>query len=81
MLPVRRLALVRGDAAIAPAAYVTLGAAGVEPLEQRYARIDDDGAGRQRYDYVAPAFDFQCTLVFDAAGLVVDYPQIAERVR
>jgi hypothetical protein len=50
----------------------------VERLEQRYVRIDD-GPGLKRYDYTSPAFDFRCELVYDAAGLVLDYPGIASR--
>jgi hypothetical protein len=37
------------------------------------------GPGRERYDYTAPAFEFRCELVYDAAGLVLDYPGIASR--
>ena len=55
--PVRRLGLAVGDRAEAPAAYVRAGDLRVERLDQRYLRLDDDGA-RERYDYVAPAFDF-----------------------
>ncbi len=38
-----------------------------------------DEAGRQRYLYAAPAFDFTCTLSYDESGLVLDYPGIAVR--
>lgn len=77
-LPVHRLGLGVGQEAQAPAAYVrTLGCA-VERLEQRYARIDDDGTS-QRFDYVAPAFDYEGRLVYDASGLILDYPGIAVR--
>jgi hypothetical protein len=78
-LPVGRLRLAPGDAADAPAAYVRALGHDVERLEQRYERIDD-GAGRERYDYTAPAFDFRCELVYDEFGLVIDYPGIATRV-
>ncbi len=78
-LPVRRLGLAVGEAAEAPAAYVRALGLDTERLEQRYGRIADDG-GRTRYDYAAPAFDFQAILVYDAASLVVDYPGIAIRV-
>jgi uncharacterized protein len=30
-------------------------------------------------DYTAPAFDYQCRLVYDRSGLVIDYPGIAVR--
>ncbi len=35
---------------------------------------------RERYEYRSPAFDFECVLVFDESGLVLDYPEIAVRV-
>jgi uncharacterized protein len=77
-LPVHRLGLAVGESAAAPAAYVGLGAATVERLDQRYVRVEDDGF-RQRYDYEAPVFDFRCRLVYDRAGLVLEYPGIAVR--
>jgi uncharacterized protein len=78
-LPVRRLGLAVGEASEAPAAYVRALGLGVQRLEQRYARLADDG-GCARYDYAAPAFDFEAILVYDEASLVVDYPGIAVRV-
>jgi hypothetical protein len=77
--PVRRLALAVGAAADAPAVYVRALDLRVERLEQRYRRIDDDGA-RARYDYEAPAFDTRCVIVYDQYGLALDYPGIAIRV-
>src|SRR4051795_12216792 len=76
--PVHRLALAPGEAADAPAAYVRALGLGVERLEQHYARIDT-GAARRRFDYVAPAYDFSCVLVYDEDGLLLDYPGIATR--
>lgn len=77
-LPVHRLALTGGERADAPAAYVRVLDLAVERLEQTYQRLADDGV-RQRYDYASPAFDFRCRLIYDEAGLVVDYPGIATR--
>lgn len=77
--PVRRLRLEIGDDAKAPAAYVRALDLGVDRLEQHYRRAPDDGAG-ERYDYAAPAFDFECLLEYDRDGLVRTYPGIAERV-
>ena len=77
-LPVHRLSLPVGDRATAPAAWVRALDLSVERLEQRYIRAADDG-GRQRYEYAAPAFDFAASIVFDEAGLVLDYPGIAVR--
>ncbi|MGI8513101.1 MAG: putative glycolipid-binding domain-containing protein [Solirubrobacteraceae bacterium] len=76
--PVHHLGLAPAEAADAPAAYVRALDLGVERLEQRYVRIDD-GTGNQCYDYTSPAFDFRCELVYDPAGLVLDYPGIATR--
>jgi uncharacterized protein len=77
-LPVHRLELGVGDHADAPAAYVRSVDLGVERLEQRYLRLEDDG-GRERYRYAAPAFGFECELLYDKAGLLLDYPGIAVR--
>jgi hypothetical protein len=77
-LPIRRLGLRVGERAEAPAAYVRSDLR-VERLEQSYARLEDEG-GKQRYDYVSPAFDFRAVLVYDDHGLILDYPGIATRV-
>ena len=70
-LPVRRMGLP--VAAAAPAAYVRAVGLAVERLEQTYVRTTDE-ATCQRYDYTAPAFGFGARLVYDQAGLVLDYP-------
>jgi hypothetical protein len=36
-------------------------------------------APRRRFDYTAPVFDYRGLLVYDASGLVLDYPGIAIR--
>jgi uncharacterized protein len=76
-LPVRRMNLAPGARAVAPAAYVRAIGLAVERLEQTYLRAPDEA--RQRYDYAAPAFDFTCQIIYDASGLVLDYPGIAVR--
>ena len=76
--PVHRLGLEIGQEAEAPAAYVRALDLTVERLEQRYARTGDGSMG-QRYDYVAPRFAYTGRLDYDAHGLVLDYPGIAER--
>jgi hypothetical protein len=80
MIPVHRMSLRVGQPAEAPAAYVRALDLHLERLEQTYVRLDDDG-GHQRYDYRAPGFGFECRLIYDAAGLVLDYPGIATRVQ
>ena len=72
--PVHRLGLPVGGQAAAPAAYVRALDLAVERLEQTYVRTADDS-----YDYASPAFDFECRLVYDDSGLVLDYPGIAVR--
>ena len=78
LLPVRRLALDVGERADAPAVYVRVPTLEVERLDQSYTRLG--GAGRERYDYASPRFDFYAVLVFDPHGLVLEYPGIATRV-
>jgi hypothetical protein len=78
MFPVRRLGLQAGQEADAPAAYVRALDFAVERLDQHYAR-EPMGGNRQRYHYAAPAFQFDAELIYDEAGLVVDYPGIAVR--
>jgi hypothetical protein len=77
--PVHRLGLDVGQAAEAPAAYVRALDLEVQRLEQRYVRLPDGAAG-QRFHYTSPQFDFECELVYDRSGLVIDYPGIAVRV-
>lgn len=76
--PVRRLGLAVGEGAEAPAAYVRMPHLRVQRLEQRYARLEDED-GRERYEYAAPEFEFECVLSYDEDGLVVEYPGIAVR--
>lgn len=79
-LPVHRMGLAVGSRAEAPAAYVRATDLAVEVLEQTYQRVDDEGSSH-RYDYEAPVFEFACRLVYDEAGLVLDYPGLAVRRR
>ena len=76
--PVHRLELEIGQEADAPAAYVRAIDLTVERLEQHYVRIDADGV-HQRFEYSAPSFGFECQLVYDVSGLVLEYPGIAVR--
>lgn len=76
--PAHRLGLDIGQSAEAPAAYVRAPDLRVERLEQRYTRLEDVDGG-QSYHYEAPAFDFECRLVYDGAGLLLEYPGIGHR--
>jgi hypothetical protein len=78
-IPVHRLALQVGESASVPAAYVRALDLAVERLDQEYARVGHVG-GPPTYDYRAPGFDFESRLVYDDAGLDLDYPGIATRV-
>jgi uncharacterized protein len=77
--PVHRKALPLGRDASAPAAYVRALDLDIERLEQLYRRLPDE-AEHRCFDYWSPAFDFRARLVYDSAGLVLDYPGIAVRV-
>lgn len=91
--PVHRMRLAVGAGSEAPAAYVRALDLVVERLEQHYVRVPDEGPVQRaiaglhpdgscrRYDYESPSADFACRLVFDASGLVLDYPEIAVRAR
>jgi uncharacterized protein len=76
--PVHRLGLEVGAEAEAPATYVRALDLRVERLEQRYTRKPDEGK-HQRFHYVSVADGFEAELVYDEAGLVLDYPGIAVR--
>lgn len=80
-LPVHRLRLRPGEAADAPAAFVRVGGLAVERLEQRYRRLGDESGGGGRFAYEAPRFGYEGELTYDGAGLLLDYPGIATRVR
>jgi hypothetical protein len=73
-LPVHRLELELGVATPAPAAWVRAHDASVERLEQTYTRMD-----AQRFEYAAVELGFRVELVYDDAGLVTHYPEIARR--
>jgi uncharacterized protein len=73
--PVHRLDLPDGGDASVPAAYVRAVVPAVDRLEQTYSRV-----GERHYRYAAPAFDFECRLLYDRHGLILDYPGIATRV-
>lgn len=77
-LAVRRLSLGAGEEGASRAAWVRAAAPAVDLLEQGYVRLPDRGT-ETRFRYRAPQLDFEAELVFDRAGLIVDYPGIAVR--
>ncbi|MFI5272236.1 MAG: putative glycolipid-binding domain-containing protein [Ktedonobacterales bacterium] len=74
-LPVRRLRLAPGASAEVVAAWVRFPELSVQPLTQRYTRLDTD-----HYRYESDS-GFTADLTVDDVGLVVDYPGGWERVR
>ncbi len=77
-IPVHRLRLEVGESAETPAAYLRALDLGVARLEQSYSRLEDHDS-HQIVRYSAPGFDFDSRLVFDEAGLLLEYPGIASR--
>jgi hypothetical protein len=72
-LPIHRLALPVGEDTAASAAYVRALDLQVHRLDQTYRRLDD-----HHFDYTSEG-GFHAVLTYDASGLIVDYPGIAER--
>jgi len=75
ILPLRRLRLAVGESREMTAAWVRFPDLSVEPLAQRYTRLDE---GRVRYESRDGAFTAE--LEVDELGLVERYPPLWERV-
>jgi uncharacterized protein len=75
ILPLRRLGLAVGESREMTAAWVRFPDLSVEPLAQRYTRLDER---RVRYESRGGAFTAE--LEVDEIGLVVRYPPLWERV-
>ncbi|HKG92902.1 MAG TPA: putative glycolipid-binding domain-containing protein [Gemmatimonadaceae bacterium] len=75
MLPIRRLGLGVGESREVTAAWVRLPELVVEPLPQRYTRLDE-----RHYRYESRGGSFVAELEVDEAGVVVKYPPFWERV-
>jgi len=73
LIPIRRLALVVGGAAGAPAAWLDIATRHLERLEQRYER-----RGETAYWYEAPAFGYAAELEVGPDGFVRRYPGLWE---
>lgn len=74
-LPVRRLRLEVGEAALLDVAYVRLPSMAVERMQQRYTRVSDDV-----YRYESVLSGFTADLLVDGEGLVVEYPGLVRRM-
>jgi uncharacterized protein len=76
--PIHRLDFVEGKVFEVSSAFVRAEDLRVERLDQTYTLLAWS-AERLTFHYEAPTFEFVCDLVYDAAGLIVDYPGIAAR--
>ena len=76
LLPIRRLALGIGEAADAPAAYLSFPALRLRTIPQRYQRT-----GRHTYAYESRTFGYAATLTVTRHGAVSDYPGLFGLVR
>lgn len=79
-LAVRRLDLDTPALQQVPAAFVRSGDLSVERIEQAYA-CTAHTRDRVRFDYVSTTFGLRCRLDFDAAGVLVTYPDLGRRHR
>ena len=71
LLPIRRLGLAIGQEAKVQAAWLRFPSFALEPLEQRYRRIDDG-----TYRYESAGGKFIAELRVNAAGFVTRYPNV-----
>jgi hypothetical protein len=71
LIPVRRLGLAVGDGAPVRAAWLRFPECRLEPLEQRYHRVD---AERYRYESGTGDDVFRAELRVTSSGFVVEYP-------
>jgi hypothetical protein len=79
-LAVHRIDLSSSSPVQAPAAFVRFDDLRVERVEQSYL-CTERSDGRIVFDYTSTTFDFSCQLIFDASGLVMEYPGIGRRDR
>jgi hypothetical protein len=70
-LPIRRLRLAIGAAAEVKAAWLCFPSFKLEPLPQQYRRLDET-----TYRYESAGGQFVADLKVNAAGFVVDYPNL-----
>ena len=73
-LPVRRLRLDVDEPAEIQVIYCDMLNNIIHPVRQRYRKVSDTS-----YHYENVPNDFEATIVVDADGIVVDYPQLFER--
>jgi hypothetical protein len=78
-LPLRRLALRRGESADIKVAYILIPELRVAADEQRYTLLEASDAGGS-YRFEQRGSGFTATLRVDAEGLVEEYPELFRRV-
>lgn len=71
LIPIRRLNLAVGDAAEVKAAWLRFPSFKLEPLPQKYRRVDET-----TYRYESAGGQFVAELKVNQSGFVVDYPGI-----
>ncbi|SAL20790.1 transcriptional regulator [Caballeronia peredens] len=76
-LPIRRLALERGERRVIRVAYVRVPELSVSAVEQAYTCLEPN----HRYRYEGLDTGFTAEITVDADGLVVDYPGLFRRVK
>jgi hypothetical protein len=76
LLPIRRLGLAAGNAAPVRAAWLRFPECRLEPLEQRYHRLD---AERYGYESISGGETFQAELRVAPSGFVIEYPGLWTR--
>ncbi|HEV7992876.1 MAG TPA: putative glycolipid-binding domain-containing protein [Gemmatimonadaceae bacterium] len=69
LLQLRRIALVIGESADVPVAWLDVRSGTLSRLEQRYHRVSET-----EYAYEAPRFDYRATLEVNACGFALRYP-------
>lgn len=74
-LPINRLSLPVGASAEIAVLYFDLPAMDIKPARQRYTRLSEN-----TYKYESLSSGFTAALEVDDAGLVINYPEIWERI-
>lgn len=78
-LPIRRLRLQLGDSADLLVAYLNVPEFRLETARQRYTCLEA-GPDRSRYRFETLPCGFTAEILVDADGLVIDYPELFQRV-
>ncbi|WP_433631418.1 putative glycolipid-binding domain-containing protein [Halomicrococcus sp. NG-SE-24] len=79
-LPIRRLELDQSESTEIETVYISVPDLRVETASQKYICLDplDEDGGRYRYESISSGF--KAELPIDSDGLVIDYPELFDRV-